>query len=90
MLDEARAYERLMKEFNHTQETLANKLGRSRSHIANILRLLKLSPKVQEFISNGILSMGQAKPLLALDDPELQLAAASRTRSFLHGRQRHW
>ena len=78
VLDEARAYERLMKDFNHTQETLANKLGRSRSHIANILRLLKLSPKVQEFISNGILSMGQAKPLLALDDPELQLAAAEK------------
>lgn len=78
VLDEARAYERLMKEFNHTQETLARKLGRSRSHIANILRLLNLSPKVQECLSNGILSMGQAKPLLALDDPELQWAAAEK------------
>ncbi len=78
VLDEALAYERLIKDFNHTQETLARKLGRSRSHIANILRLLKLAPKVQEFVSNGSLSMGQAKPLLALEDQELQYAAAEK------------
>lgn len=75
-IEEARAYDRLMKEFHLTQEEMAKKLGRSRSHIANILRLLKLAPKVQDYLSNGILSMGHARPLLALENEDLQCQAA--------------
>ncbi len=76
IMEEAQAYERLMKEFGHTQEVLAKKVGRSRSHIANILRLLKLTPEVQDYVANGTLSMGQAKPLLALTEKKQQLEAA--------------
>ena len=75
-MEEAKAYDRLMKEFSLTQETVAKKVGRSRSHIANFLRLLNLAEQVQAYVANGSLSMGQAKPLLALDDKELQLEAA--------------
>lgn len=75
-IEEARAYERLIKNFGLTQEILSQKIGRSRSHIANFLRLLKLEPQVQEYIASGILSMGQAKPLLALDSKNLQREAA--------------
>jgi ParB family chromosome partitioning protein len=75
-MEEAKAYERLMKEFSLTQETVAKKVGRSRSHIANFLRLLNLSEQVQAYVANGSLSMGQAKPLLALEDKNLQLEVA--------------
>ena len=75
-MEEAKAYDRLMKEFHLTQETVAKKVGRSRSHIANFLRLLNLAEQVQAYVANGALSMGQAKPLLALDNKELQLEAA--------------
>ncbi|SFT87012.1 chromosome partitioning protein, ParB family [Selenomonas sp. GACV-9] len=75
-MEEAQAYERLMKEFNLTQEVVARKVGRSRSHIANFLRLLKLEPQVQDYVANGTLSMGQAKPLLSLENQALQREAA--------------
>jgi ParB family chromosome partitioning protein len=75
-IEEARAYARLMKDFGLTQDVMAKKIGRSRSHIANFLRLLKLEEQVQEYVANGTLSMGQAKPLLALDDKALQREAA--------------
>lgn len=75
-MEEAQAYERLMKEFKMTQESVASKVGRSRSHIANFLRLLKLEPQVQDYVANGTLSMGQAKPLLALEKLSLQREAA--------------
>ena len=75
-MEEAKAYERLMKEFSLTQETVAKKVGRSRSHIANFLRLLNLADQVQAYVANGSLSMGQAKPLLALENQDLQLEAA--------------
>lgn len=75
IIEESKAYERLLQDFNLTQDELAKSIGRSRSHIANILRLLQLAPKVQDYVQNGSLSMGQAKPLLALEH-ELQLEAA--------------
>lgn len=75
-IEEAKAYEHLMKDFGLTQDLLSRKVGRSRSHIANFLRLLKLQAKVQEYIANGSLSMGQAKPLLALEQETLQAEAA--------------
>ncbi len=75
-IEEAHAYERLLLEFSLTQEIVAQKVGRSRSHVANFLRLLKLSPRVQDYVADGSLSMGQAKPLLGITDEELQLEAA--------------
>lgn len=75
-LEEAQAYQHLLSDYGLTQEMLSHKVGRSRSHIANFLRLLKLSEKVQEMLVSGSISMGQAKPLLALEDTELQTKAA--------------
>ena len=75
-MEEARAYDHLMKDFGMTQEEMARKIGRSRSHIANFLRLLKLAPQVQEYVANGTLSMGQARPLITLEDEKLQRDAA--------------
>lgn len=75
-LEEAAGYKRLMEEFGLTQEDVARKIGRSRSLIANTIRLLNLSPAVQDHVSRGTLSMGQARPLLALEDHELQQEAA--------------
>ena len=66
IIEEAEAYWRLMTDFALTQEQLSRKIGKSRSHIANVLRLLKLSPNVRKMLALGELSMGQAKPLLAL------------------------
>ncbi|SDG58362.1 chromosome partitioning protein, ParB family [Selenomonas sp. WCT3] len=75
-IEEAKAYNRLMKEFGMTQDDMAKKIGRSRSHIANFLRLLKLEPQVQDYVANGALSMGQAKPLLSIENQKLQREAA--------------
>lgn len=75
-VEEASAYKRLMEEFALTQEDVARKIGRSRSLIANTVRLLNLAPAVQDHVSRGTLSMGQARPLLALEDQELQMEAA--------------
>jgi len=75
-IEEALAYRRLMDELSLTQEEVSRKVGRSRSLIANMVRLLNLHPAVQEYVSRGTLSMGQARPLLALETAELQLEAA--------------
>ena len=77
-IEEAAAYRRLMEEFNFTQEELGKRLGKSRSAIANTVRLLSLPPKVQKALISGELSPGQARPLLALPDPAAQEALARR------------
>ncbi|SMC91528.1 ParB/RepB/Spo0J family partition protein [Sporomusa malonica] len=77
MIEEAMAFRRLMEEFGLTQEEVAQRIGRSRSMIANIVRLLNLHPEVQDFVSRGTLTMGQARPLLALETVEMQLDAAN-------------
>lgn len=74
-VEEAKAYRQLLDKFGMTQEIVAQKVGKSRSHIANFLRLLHLTEPVLAMVSKGRLSMGQAKPLLALDG-DLQLQAA--------------
>ena len=76
VIEEAQAYDRLIKEFGHTQEIVAAKIGRSRSHISNMLRLLKLSPTVRALIAKGLLTLGQARPLLAIENEVLQVQAA--------------
>ncbi|WP_312515383.1 ParB/RepB/Spo0J family partition protein [Anaerospora sp.] len=75
-IEEAFAYKKLMEEFGLTQEEVARKIGRSRSHIANMVRLLNLTLVVQEHVSRGTLSMGQARPILSLESEELQIEAA--------------
>jgi ParB family transcriptional regulator, chromosome partitioning protein len=75
-MEEATSYKRLMEEFGLTQEEVSKKLGRSRSLIANTVRLLQLPDVIQEYVSRGTISMGHAKPLLALPviDQQIRLA----------------
>jgi ParB family chromosome partitioning protein len=72
-IEEGEAYRRLQEEFNLSQEEIAKKIGKDRSTVANILRLLKLPKKVQEDLLEGVLTMGHARALLALPDSELQV-----------------
>lgn len=78
-IEEATAYRRLIDEFGHTQDALARALGKSRSHVANTLRLLHLPDSVRAMLERGELSAGHARALLACDEPERiagQVAAA--------------
>lgn len=75
-IEEAVAYERLLSDYGLTQELLSKRVGRSRSHIANFLRLLKLAPRVQGYLIDGTMTMGQARPLLIIEDEDLQIQAA--------------
>lgn len=65
-IEEGLAYQTLMEKLTLTQEEVAKRLGKSRPHIANHVRLLSLSPKIQELISNGEISMGHGRALLGL------------------------
>ncbi len=76
-IEEALAYVELMKQWGLTQEVLAGRLGRNRSTIANTVRLLQLSPRVQQLVSQGVLSAGHARAVLALSDFKLQEQLAS-------------
>jgi ParB family chromosome partitioning protein len=77
-LEEAAAYEQLLREFGATHEELAGKLGRSRSHVTNMIRLLGLPPAVQRRVAAGVLSAGHARALLSLDDTDAQDRLATR------------
>ncbi|OWU85986.1 chromosome partitioning protein ParB [Oceanicola sp. 22II-s10i] len=68
-IEEAAGYRQLMDRFGHTQEKLAEALGKSRSHIANLLRLLHLPDQVQSMLRDGQLSMGHARALITASDP---------------------
>ncbi len=68
-VEEATGYRQLMDKFGHTQEKLAEALGKSRSHIANLLRLLQLPVDVQTMLQEGQLSAGHARALITADDP---------------------
>ncbi|MGD1888798.1 MAG: ParB/RepB/Spo0J family partition protein [Cohaesibacteraceae bacterium] len=71
-VEEALGYQRLIESFEYTQQDLATVIGKSRSHIANTLRLLKLPEGVQSYVSTGALSAGHARQLIGRDDaPEL-------------------
>ena len=70
-VEEAFGYRQLMDKFGHTQEQMAEALGKSRSHIANLLRLLSLPPDVQEFLRDGRLSAGHARALVTAENPTL-------------------
>ena len=69
-IEEAQAYQRLVAEYGHTQEELGKLVHKSRSHVANLLRLLDLPAKVQVLVGTGQLSMGHARALITSKDPE--------------------
>lgn len=69
-MEEAEAYKNLMNRFGYTQEHLSNIVGKSRSHIANILRLLTLSPHIQDMIKNKQLSFGHARALIGVENAD--------------------
>jgi ParB family chromosome partitioning protein len=77
-LEEAAAYQQLLQEFEVTHEELANKIGRSRPVITNMIRLLKLPLPVQRRVAAGVLTAGHARALLGLEDPGAQEELAAR------------
>ncbi|MEU7163392.1 ParB/RepB/Spo0J family partition protein [Streptomyces morookaense] len=77
-LEEAAAYDQLLKDFKCTHDELADRIGRSRPQVSNTLRLLKLSPAVQRRVAAGVLSAGHARALLSVDDSEEQDRLAHR------------
>jgi ParB family chromosome partitioning protein len=87
-LEEAEGYRALAEEFGLAHEQIARRVGKSRAAVSNALRLLRLPPSVLELLRSGRLTAGQARPLLALDDPEeierlarraVELGTAART-----------
>lgn len=68
-IEEASGYQQLMQKFGHTQEKLADALGKSRSHIANSVRLLTLPAEVQEYVKDGQLSSGHARAVITAENP---------------------
>ncbi len=70
ILEEADGYHRLIDEYGHTQEVIAKAVGKSRSHIANTLRLLNLPEPVRRILASGDITAGHARALLNADDPE--------------------
>ncbi len=77
-IEEARAYHRLAHEFGLTQEEVAQRTGKERSTVANFLRLLKLPKDIQQMIQEGVLSMGHARALLALESHTQQREIAEK------------
>src|SRR5271154_5032209 len=75
-MEQARAFERLTRDFKMTQEQMAQRTGKNRASIANFLRLLRLPEEIQGKVEAGELSFGHARALLALESPELMLTAA--------------
>ncbi|WP_018131413.1 ParB/RepB/Spo0J family partition protein [Effusibacillus pohliae] len=69
----AEAYSNLMEKFDLTQDELAKKVGQSRSHVANFLRLLHLPQQIRDYVSRGTITMGHARAILGLEDQQQQL-----------------
>ena len=77
-IEEASAYEQLIKKLNYTQEQLAKRIGKSRANVTNLLRLLTLPQEVQNLVNDNKLSYGQARTLLALDSEDKIIDLANR------------
>lgn len=77
-VEEALGYACLMRDFDLTQEAVAERVGKARASVANALRLLQLDSEIQGYVSKGMLSSGHAKVLLGLDDPAQRLMMARR------------
>jgi len=77
-MEAARAFERLMDEFQLTQEAVAERTGKDRATVANAIRLLKLEPNIQDWIEEGKLSAGHGRALLGVAEPSLRMRYAKR------------
>lgn len=77
-VDEARAYQRLADEFGRTHADISKEVGKDRSTVSNLMRLLRLPESVLDLVSRGTLSAGHARVLLSLEEPQEQAALASR------------
>jgi ParB family chromosome partitioning protein len=77
-IEQARAFQRLMEEFDTTQEAVAERTGKDRATVANAIRLLKLEPDIQDLIEEGKLTAGHGRALLAVADPQLRMRYAKR------------
>jgi len=71
-LEEAKAYRRLAQEFGHTQDLIASRVGKDKTSISNLLRLLNLPEKIQDYLANNLISFGHAKALLSIHDDKRQ------------------
>ena len=70
VIEEAQGYAKLIEKLGYTQEALANRIGKSREHVANLLRLLKLPKKIQDYVMNKQLTMGHVRAILPLETKE--------------------
>lgn len=77
-IEEAMAYKRLLEEFHLKHEDIAERVSKSRTAVTNAMRLLKLDPRVQDYLIDGMLSGGHARALLAIEDGDQQAEAAER------------
>ena len=77
-IEEAKAFKRLMSEFNLTQQEVSEKVGKSRVFVANTVRLLNLPEDIQQLVTKGVISMGHARALLSLDSEKKQMELANR------------
>lgn len=77
-IEEAEAYEKLMKEYDLTQDQIAMKVGKNRTTIANMLRLLNFEPEIRELLISGAITQGQARPILALEDSNERILLAQK------------
>ena len=75
-IEEASSYDQLIHQLGYTQEQLAKRVGKSREHVANLLRLLKLPKEIQTMVSDKVLSMGQVRPLITLQSEQEMLELA--------------
>ncbi|MBO8164798.1 MAG: ParB/RepB/Spo0J family partition protein [Brevibacillus sp.] len=76
-IEEAEAYQKLIDHCSYTQDELARKVGKSRPHVANMLRLLQLPDRIRGLVSSSALSMGHARAILPIEDPALQWQLAN-------------
>lgn len=80
-VEESEAYDYLMKKYNLTQQELAQKVGKDRATVANMLRILNLQPGVRQMVSRGEISLGQAKVLLSVSDGKAQEQLAEKAKN---------
>lgn len=78
-IEEANAYQQMIEKLNYTQEQLANRIGKSREHVTNLLRLRRLPDKIQDMVIEGKLSMGHVRPLVTIEDEDVAIYFANRT-----------
>ena len=77
-IEEAKAYRRLAQEFGHTQDHIANRVGKDKTSVSNLLRILNLPEKIQDYITKNMISFGHAKVLLSLGDAKNQISFCER------------